>query len=125
MSLLLDTHVLLWWLSDDRALSKGVRDQIGDPETVVYVSAVSAWEIAVKKALGTLSAPDDLVDQLAAGGFSELAISIADAVHADALPRHHDDPFDRVLVAQAQRHGLTVVSRDPAVSAYGIPRIVA
>jgi PIN domain nuclease of toxin-antitoxin system len=120
VSLLLDTHVLLWWLSDDRSLAKATRVTIADPETVVYVSAVSAWEIGIKKALGKLSAPDDLGDQLRAGGFSELPITIADGLLAGALPRHHDDPFDRMLVAQAQRHGLAVVTRDPTFSTYGI-----
>jgi len=120
VSLLLDTHVLLWWLGDDRGLSKAVRSRIADAETVVYVSAVSAWEIGIKKALGKLSAPDDLVDQLGTGGFSELPITIADGLLAGALPRHHDDPFDRMLVAQAQRHSLTVVTSDASFSPYGI-----
>lgn len=120
MNLLLDTHVLLWWLADDRGLSKRVKARIADAETLVFVSAVSAWEIGIKKALGRLSAPDDLADQVRAGGFSELTISIADGLLAGALPRHHDDPFDRMLVAQARRHALTVVTHDPAFSAYGI-----
>ena len=120
MSLLLDTHVLLWWLSDDRGLSKAARAEIANPETVVHVSAVSAWEIGIKKTVGKLSAPDDLVDQITAGGFSELSITIADGLLAGTLPRHHDDPFDRMLVAQAQRRGLTLVTRDPQFAAYGI-----
>jgi PIN domain nuclease of toxin-antitoxin system len=120
VSLLLDTHVLLWWLADDRGLPKSVRARIADAEAVVFVSAVSAWEIGIKRALGKLSAPDDLVDQLRTGGFSVLPITIADGLRAGALPRHHDDPFDRMLVAQAQRHGLTVVTRDPTFSSYGI-----
>ena len=81
---------------------------------------VSAWEIAIKKALGKLSAPDDLADQVRAGGFSELPMTIADGVLAGALPRHHDDPFDRMLVAQATRHGLTLMTRDPTFSVYGV-----
>ena len=120
MSLLLDTQVLLWWLRNDRSLAKATRARIADAETVVYVSAVSAWEIGIKKALGKLSAPDDLGEQLRAGGFSELPITIADGLLAGALPRHHDDPFDRMLVAQAQRYRLTIVARDSAFSTYGI-----
>ena len=120
MNLLLDTHVLLWWLADDRSITKQVRSKIADAETLVFVSAVSGWEIGIKKALGKLAAPDDLADQVLAGGFSELPISIADGLIAGALPRHHDDPFDRMLVAQARRHDLTVVTRDAAFSAYGI-----
>ena len=93
---------------------------IADPETVVYVSALSAWEISVKRALGRLSAPDDLAEQVQGGGLSELPITIADGWFAGALPRHHDDPFDRLLVAQAQRRGLTVVTRDPSFARYGV-----
>lgn len=120
MSLLLDTHVLLWWLSDDRSLAPAVKARIADPQTPVYVSAVSAWEISIKKALGKLSAPDDLLDQMRSGGFSELPISIADGLSAGALPRHHEDPFDRMLIAQATHHGLTLVTRDATFETYGI-----
>lgn len=120
MSLLLDTSVLLWWLSDDPSLSTGVRARIADPEAVVFVSAATAWEIAIKAALGRLTAPDDLADQVRASGFSELPISIADGLVAGALPRHHDDPFDRMLIAQARRSGLGVVTRDQAFAAYGV-----
>ncbi|HEY6379289.1 MAG TPA: type II toxin-antitoxin system VapC family toxin [Candidatus Dormibacteraeota bacterium] len=125
MTLLLDTHVLLWWLSDDRSLTRAARARIADPQTVVYVSAVTAWEIAIKQALGKLTAPDDLAQQVNDGGLSELAITITDGLLAGALPRHHDDPFDRMLIAQAQRHGLTVVTRDPSFAPYGVAVIGA
>ena len=120
MTLLLDTQALLWWLRDDRRLSRAARAGIADPETDVYVSAVTAWEISIKRALGKLSAPDDLADQVRIGGFGELPVTIADGLLAGALPRHHDDPFDRMLVAQAERHGLTVVTRDPSFAQYGV-----
>ena len=125
MTLLLDTHALLWWLSDDRTLSKAARRAIADPVAVVYVSAVTAWEIAIKRALGKLSAPDDLEDQMRGGGLSELPVTVADALVAGALPRHHDDPFDRMLVAQAHRRALTVVTRDPSIELYGVPVLAA
>jgi len=125
MTLLLDTHALLWWLGDDRTLSKPARKAIADPMAVVYVSAVTAWEISIKKALGKLSAPDDLEDQLKVGGLSELPVTVADAMLAGALPRHHDDPFDRMLVAQARHHALTVVTRDPSFPRYGVSVLVA
>ncbi len=125
MSVILDTHALLWWLSDDRRLTKAARSAIANPETAVFVSAVTAWEIAIKKAIGKLSAPDDLADKVRAGGFFELPITIADGLLAGTLPRHHDDPFDRMLVAQAQRHRLRVVTRDPTFSLYGVATLKA
>ena len=120
MTLLLDTHVILWWLADDRALGARAREAISNPATVVYVSAASAWEIALRRAVGKLTAPDDLAAQLAPAGLLELPITIADATAAGALPRHHDDPFDRMLIAQAQQRNLTVLTRDPAFAVYGV-----
>lgn len=125
MTLLLDTQTLLWWLADDRRLTKPARDAIADPATIVYVSAVTAWEIAIKRALGKLSAPDDLPDQMRAGGLTELRISIDDGLLAGALPLHHADPFDRMLVAQAQLRGLTIVTRDEALRLYGVSVLAA
>jgi PIN domain nuclease of toxin-antitoxin system len=123
--LLLDTHSLLWWLADDPQLGEEARSVIADPGNEVIASAVSAWEISIKRALGKLSAPDDLEDQLVATGIQPLVISIGDALAAGALPRHHDDPFDRMLVAQAQRYRLTLVTRDSAFTAYGIELFAA
>ena len=120
MTLLLDAHVLLWWLGDDGQLSAEARAGIADPLTRVWVSAVTAWEIGIKRALGKLTAPLDLLGQLQHEGFDELPITSADALHAAALPRHHDDPFDRMLVAQAQRRDLTLVTRDARLRAYGV-----
>jgi PIN domain nuclease of toxin-antitoxin system len=120
VTLLLDTHTLLWWLADDRRLATPARDAITDPTAVVYVSAVTAWEIAIKRTLGKLSAPDDLEEQMRAGGLTELGISVGDGLLAGALPLHHADPFDRMLIAQAQRRGLTIVTRDEAIRLYGV-----
>jgi len=116
--LLLDTNALLWWLADE-SLSAQARDAVADPANLVVVSAASAWEISVKKALGKLAAPDDLEQQVAAGGFSPLPISIAHAIAAGQLPRHHEDPFDRMLIAQAFAEGLTIVTRDKRFEDYG------
>jgi PIN domain nuclease of toxin-antitoxin system len=121
VTLLLDAHTLLWWLADDRRLAKPAKEAIADRATVVYVSAVTAWEIAIKRTLGKLWAPDDLEDQMRANGLTELGISVADGLLAGALPLHHADPFDRMLVAQAQRRGLTIVTRDEAIRLYGVP----
>lgn len=120
MRLLLDTHVLLWWLADDEAPQTAARRAIADRHNLVAVSAASAWEISIKQALGKLEAPDDLEAQVEANGFRPLGITIADGLAAGALPRHHEDPFDRMLVAQAQANRLTVVTRDPLFALYDI-----
>jgi PIN domain nuclease of toxin-antitoxin system len=122
--LLLDTNVLLWWLADE-GLTVQARGAIADPENLVVVSAVNAWEISIKKALGKLAAPDDLEHQVQAGGFIPLPITIAHGVAAGQLARHHDDPFDRVLIAQALAEGLTIVTRDKRFSDYNINLVPA
>lgn len=124
MRLLLDTNALLWWLADE-GLTVQARDAIADPENLVVVSAVSAWEISIKKALGKLAAPDDLEHQVQAGGFIPLPITIAHGVAAGQLARHHDDPFDRVLIAQALAEGLTIVTRDKRFSDYNVNLVPA
>jgi PIN domain nuclease of toxin-antitoxin system len=115
--LLLDTHPLLWWLADE-GLTAQARDAIADPVNLVMVSAASAWEISFKKALGKLTAPDDFERQVDEGGFTRLPISIAHGIAAGQLPRHHDDPFDRMLIAQAFAEGLTVVTHDKHFTDY-------
>jgi len=117
--LLLDTHALLWWLADE-SLTEQAREAIADPGNLVMVSAASAWEISIKKALGKLSAPDDLEQQVNDSGFAELPISIAHGVAAGRLPRHHDDPFDRMLIAQAFEGGLIIVTHDRRFSDYNV-----
>lgn len=119
MRLLLDTHVLLWWLADDPALSKQARRLIAD-EPEVFVSAASAWEIAIKRALGKLEAPEDLLAALDEDGIGRLPIEFEHAAIAGALPCHHDDPFDRMLVAQAQREGFTLLTSDARISSYAV-----
>jgi PIN domain nuclease of toxin-antitoxin system len=122
--LLLDTHALLWWLADE-GLTPQAQDAIADPGNLVAVSAASAWEISIKKALGKLAAPDDLEHQVQAGGFSALPISIAHGVAAGQLPHHHEDPFDRMLIAQALAEGLTIVTRDKRFGDYGVALLPA
>jgi PIN domain nuclease of toxin-antitoxin system len=120
VTLLLDTHVLLWWLADDPRLTPAMRAAITDPTTSVTVSAASAWEIAIKAALGKLSIPDDLVDQLEQHGFQALPITVEDGLAAGALPRHHDDPFDRMLIAQAVRRRFVLVTADRRLGDYDV-----
>ena len=119
MRLLLDTQVLLWWLADE-GLTDQARDAVADPANPVTVSAVSAWEISIKKSLGKLTAPDDLERQVVDGGFIPLPISIAHGIAAGQLPRHHDDPFDRMLIAQASAEGLTLVTHDKRFTDYDV-----
>ncbi len=121
MTLLLDTHVLLWWLENHKALTPKARAAIQDGRNQVFVSAVSAWEISIKRALGKLIAPDDLDAALDANRFLPLPITFPHARLAGELPRHHEDPFDRMLVAQAQAETLTIVTHDAHLTAYGVP----
>lgn len=118
--LLLDTHVFLWWLADNRALAVAARELIGSPDNIVYVSAASVWEIAIKKSLAKLRAPDDVESIVEAEGFEALPISLFHAEQAGALPPVHRDPFDRMLVAQAQAEGLILVSQDRRLAQYGV-----
>ena len=124
MRLLLDTPTLLWWLADED-LNAQAREAIADPANLVAVSAASAWEISIQKALGKLAAPDDLEQQVQTGGFVPLPISIAHGIAAGRLPRHHEDPFDRMLIAQALAEGLTIVTRDKRFADYGVPVLPA
>ncbi len=120
MRLLLDTHVVLWWLGRSRRLGPDAQAAISNPTSEVHVSGLSAGEIAIKKSLGRLDAPDDLPEQLAAHGFAELPLTIRHGLALAELPLHHRDPFDRLLVAQAQLEGLTIVTRDRTFDAYDV-----
>jgi PIN domain nuclease of toxin-antitoxin system len=126
MRLLLDTHALLWWLAGDTQLSQKARRAIGAEASVVLVSAASAWEISTKHRLGKLDA-SALVGQLgavlAAQRFGTLDITVDQAEHAGALLGSHRDPFDRMLIAQAQAENLTIVSNEVAFDAYGVARL--
>jgi PIN domain nuclease of toxin-antitoxin system len=119
--MLLDTHVLLWWLFDDPHLGTGVANLIADGGEEIVISAVSAFEITTKQALGKLEAPDDLEEQVERSGFTQLPITIRHGVEAGKLPLHHRDPFDRLLIAQARCEGLTLVTADHAMAAYEVP----
>lgn len=125
MRLLLDTHALLWSLTEPRKLRGGTRAALADAHNDVFVSAVSGWEIAVKRALGKLEAPDDLEAGFRQQGFLPLDLTFRHAEQAGALPPHHGDPFDRMLVAQAQVEGLVVVTRDTRIPLYGIRTMAA
>ena len=123
--LLLDTHVLLWSLAEPARLRDGARDAIEDPDNDVFVSAITAWEISAKRAKGRLVAPDDLAGIVEEKGFMHLPLTFHHAEQAGRLPRHHPDPFDRLLVAQAQGEGLVLVTRDARIPLYGIRTMAA
>lgn len=119
MRLLVDTHVLLWWLVDDDALTGDVKALL-DEEPDAFSSAASVWEIGIKQASGKLRGPDDLLERVLDSGLRQLPMTGAHAVRASRLPRLHADPFDRMLVAQAQLEGLVLVTKDPVLRDYEV-----
>jgi PIN domain nuclease of toxin-antitoxin system len=125
VTLLLDTHVLLWWLEDPRQLSKPAKKAIQDGANRVYVSAAVVWEIAIKKALGKLDAPDDLEEMVDSNRFIALPITISHALAVLSLPNYHRDPFDRMLIAQALHEGFRLVTRDQEIAKYPVAQILA
>lgn len=124
MRFLLDTHVFLWWLNTT-SLSKEASQIISDSTNLIFVSAATAWEISIKKALRKLEAPDDLEDALLVNSFLSLPITVPHALLAGQLPFHHDDPFDRLLIAQSKIEGLTLVTRDKKQMLYDVQIIGA
>ena len=125
MNLLLDTHVLLWWLDDPGLLAEKARNAIAQGDSMVFVSAAVAWEIAIKKALGKLEAPDDLQEAMAAERFLPLPITIPHALAVTSLPAIHQDPFDRIQIAQARLENLILVTRDGFIQQYAISSMEA
>jgi len=119
--LLLDTHALLWSVGDEDRLSPAAHEMLSTGAVPAYVSAASIWEIAIKRASGKLDAPKNLLDKVAEAKFIELGITFEHAIRAGALPPHHRDPFDRMLVAQAQSESLTIVTNDERIAAYDVP----
>jgi PIN domain nuclease of toxin-antitoxin system len=119
--LLLDTHSLLALLSSDYRLSPAARTAMERPDAQLVVSAVSVWEIAIKRAIGKLRAPDDAVQRIEEAGGELLSITARHAQATAALPLHHRDPFDRLLIAQAQLERCAIVTGDGAFPAYDVP----
>lgn len=119
MRLLLDTHILLWWVMGDRRLSKSLAAIVASPENDVAVSAASIWEIAIKRSLGRIDVDlDELLSSMNADGFAELPMRFGHALRLESLPRHHDDPFDRILIAQSIAEGRRLVTKDEAILGY-------
>ena len=119
MRVLLDTHLLLWWLAASPSLPKQAKALISASENTVFVSAVSLWEIWLKESLGKLQLPADFEERLAEGSFESLPLTGKQARLVALLPWHHRDPFDRMLVAQAQAESLILATADEVVAAYG------
>lgn len=120
MRYLLDTHILLWWLGNDKKLSKDLRSVISDPDNTLYVSSASVWEMAIKSQIGKLAIPDNLEETLAEHDFLPLGINFQHALLAGRLPAFHHDPFDRMLVAQATLEKLTLLTDDKVLKQYHI-----
>jgi PIN domain nuclease of toxin-antitoxin system len=128
MNLLLDTHVLIWWLEGSKHLGSGAKKAMLLPGVVLWISAVSVWEMAIKSGIGRLrlkELPETTIPTLLSHGLRDLPINIKHALTVRNLPLHHSDPFDRMLIAQAQCEELTLVTADPAIAAYDIRTIDA
>lgn len=123
--LLLDTHTLIWWSADPKALSRKVRRLIGDEETVVYVSAASAWEIATKVRLGRLkwTSPESVESYCIGQGFELLPVTFGHGERAGSWPQAHGDPFDRMLAAQSEAENLPIATHDPQIKLFGVETV--
>jgi PIN domain nuclease of toxin-antitoxin system len=124
VKLLLDTHVLLWWLNEE-PITTEAQQAIASPKNAVCVSAASAWEMGIKVGLGKLQVPERLSARLGSERFTPLPVTIDHGLRVGELPMLHRDPFDRLLVAQAQLEGLTIVTRDPRIARYDVETLAA
>lgn len=124
MRLLLDTNAFLWWIDDNARLGAGARELIANVDNTVFVSAATAWEIAIKQAKGKLTA-GDVEAAIEENRFRSLAIEVVHGIIAGGLPAHHRDPFDRVLIAQAQHESLSIVTDDVAFERYDVGLVPA
>lgn len=120
MNLLLDSHAFLWWIDGSRALAPAAFEAVIDPTSVVAVSAASVWELSIKRGIEKLRTSGAFEEEISVHGFVPLPITVEHAERAGGLPLHHKDPFDRMLVAQAQAEDLVLVTRDPAIAAYEV-----
>jgi PIN domain nuclease of toxin-antitoxin system len=124
MKVLLDTHTFLWWNTDDTKLSLRVRGIISNGENEIFVSAATGWEIAIKSQIGRLKLPDEpqrfVLEQLRINGMKGLPIEMRHALHVSTSPIYHQDPFGRMLIAQAQMEDLPVLSADPEIRKFDV-----
>lgn len=120
MKLMADSCVLVWWLDDPSRLSREAREAIGDPANEVFFSAASVWELLLKIRKGKLAMPTDFPDRLIEDGFTPLSVTVGHAMRSQGLPPIHEDPFDRLLVAQALEEGLVFLTRDVLIASYPV-----
>jgi len=124
MRALLDTHTFIWWITDDPRLSPRVREIIGNGKNELFLSAASGWEMAIKAKLGRLQLSDSLErfipEQMALNAIESLPVKMSHALHVYKLPDHHRDPFDRMLIAQAQLENMPILTVDPQISRYPV-----
>jgi PIN domain nuclease of toxin-antitoxin system len=119
LKILLDTHILLWWMANDPLLSEKARSWIAEPKNTIFVSAVAVWEIYLKQSIGKLRIADSFPSALGNESFEPLALTARQASGVGELPWHHRDPFDRMLIAQAKIERLTLLTADERLKAYG------
>lgn len=124
MRFLLDTHIVLWWLTDDKKLSPNIRAVIRNPENFIFVSAATVWEMSIKNSLGKLSVPNNLLEKLRDNNFELLSITAEHGLKIIDLPLYHKDPFDRILITQAMIEGLTIITVDTKFPLYDIPLLI-
>lgn len=126
-SYLLDTHVFVWWMSNNPFLSNTARSVIQDPATEIVISSATCWEIATKVRIGKMPSPPGgvsaLREDIEREGFLALSMNVEHAVLSGTLPDTHRDPFDRILIAQAIHEGLTIITKDRAIVAYDVPTL--
>ena len=125
MNLLLDTSVFIWWVTADERLGARARSAVADPASSVFVSAVSAWEIAIKRTMGKLEVEGDVDSLIEREEFDELPIRVVHTLEAESLPLHHRDPFDRMLIAQTRHEGMVLVTADRAIERYDVQLLPA
>jgi hypothetical protein len=125
MSYLLDTHTFIWWIEDNLNLSYQSKQIISNPNNLIFISAVNTWEITIKKSLGKLNVPGNLEEIILQCGFDVLPITIKHTLYIENLDKHHDDPFDRLLISQAIIENLTIITRDEKIIKYKVPYILA
>jgi len=123
--ILLDTHALIWWMCGDKKLGLNAQEHIANPENAIFVSAATVWEMSIKQQMGKLEVPDDIESIVEQLGFSALPITLFHGQQSGKLPMHHRDPFDRMLIAQAQAEGLQILTKDAYFPDYGIRLIDA
>jgi PIN domain nuclease of toxin-antitoxin system len=121
VKILVDTHILLWWLQDDPKLSTRGKRELGDGENELYISCVSLWEMSIKRALGKLHVPDILMQVVANNNIGIIPVDVEHVASFANVPPLHSDPFDRMLVAQAITEGLTIMTHDKQITNYSVP----